>query len=122
MVPPALLRWLAVRLGQTGRFALPSLVVVVSCISLLTRGDNNDIEMDGGTAKNEHTDSCGEPALPPKKQTYVDTRHQFMKNKYHYLWLVPLIGIGILPFLIRCIARFGSNISAFFGEQWNAVS
>jgi hypothetical protein len=30
-------------------------------------GDNNDVEMDGGTVKNEHTDSCGEPALPPKK-------------------------------------------------------
>jgi hypothetical protein len=27
-VPPASLRWLAVRLGQTGRFALPSLVGV----------------------------------------------------------------------------------------------
>ena len=34
-----------------------------------------------------------------KKQTYIDTRHQFMKNKYHYLWLVPLIGIGIFTFL-----------------------
>jgi hypothetical protein len=30
MVPPALLRWLALRLGQTGRFALPLLLLVSS--------------------------------------------------------------------------------------------
>jgi hypothetical protein len=31
VIPPASLRWLAVRLGQTGRFALPSLVFVPQC-------------------------------------------------------------------------------------------
>src|SRR5450759_3963889 len=42
MVPPALLRWLAVKLGQTGRFALPSLVVS-SCAPFDTARTTNQV-------------------------------------------------------------------------------
>jgi hypothetical protein len=34
---------------------------------MVAAGDNNDVEMDGGSVKDGDMNSCGQPALPPEK-------------------------------------------------------